>query len=147
MLQHKKPAPEVMIFTIQVDPSFVIIALYIVCLIYAQQQRRFLNKIKHFHFRRIVYSNYDQSLYQKMTPWGKVKATVKACGPRGIFFFLSWQIKLNVTSSGNNYVPTRIFLKHREDTDDVSTVLIRFLSQSCTCIIVTWKLKIKKKIQ
>ena len=45
----RTPAPEVMKFTILVDLSFVIISTYLVCLIYAwEQRRRFLKKYSNF---------------------------------------------------------------------------------------------------
>ena len=38
-------------FTILVDPSLVIITIYLVCLIYAfEERRRFLKGIMHFHY-------------------------------------------------------------------------------------------------
>ena len=49
--QRKNPYPGVMKFTIWVDPFLVIITIYLVCLIYAsEERRRFLKGIMYLHY-------------------------------------------------------------------------------------------------
>ena len=71
--QYKKPAPGVKKFPISVDPSLVIITLYLVCLNYTwKQRRRFFKEIMHFNCTTCM-----ATLYQMNPCPGVMKCSIQ----------------------------------------------------------------------
>ena len=64
--KHKNPYIGVIKFTILVDPYFVIINLYLVCLIYVWEYRNFFLEIIHFHY---IWFIWPRPTTRTSTPW------------------------------------------------------------------------------